>query len=177
MSLYTHFANKEELLDLMYGEVTRRLYADTGRETWQEELLALGHQVRFGLLEHPRWTQLLLRPPPTITSEPRERLVSRMTRAGMSPEVALSTMASALLVAIGLTLVELAFRDPGGESTFGKTFDRLNSWIDVGNRSQVNVARVALSAGDRFDPEGTFRLTMRALVAGLEASTLAAKPA
>jgi len=35
MSLYTHFANKDELMDLMVSEIVRHLYRDNGNATWQ----------------------------------------------------------------------------------------------------------------------------------------------
>lgn len=170
MSLYTHFANKEELLDLMFAEVARRLCADGGHETWQEELLALGYQVRRGLLEHPRWTQLLLRSAEPIASEARERVLGRMTRAGLSAEAAAGTLASALLVAIGLTLVELAVRDPAAAPAISATFDRLR-WGEQG-RAQAAQSTRAAQASAGIESEATFELSMRALVAGLAAAPL-----
>ncbi len=58
MSLYTHFANKEELLDLMYTEVSLRIYADEQHPTWQTELFALSKRVLRTLGDHPRWIDL-----------------------------------------------------------------------------------------------------------------------
>jgi AcrR family transcriptional regulator len=167
MSLYTHFSNKEELLDLMYSEVSRRLYADTGHDTWQEELLALAHQVRRGLLEHPRWTPLLSRPAPPLAVATRERLLRMLTDSGMSPEMALRTMSAAILSAVGLALVELTFREPDGESSFGKRFDRLRTWFenDV-PQPETAVTRAALSSMARLDLSETFSFAMQSLVDG-----------
>src|ERR1700753_1666688 len=53
MSLYSHFENKEQLLDLMYAEIVRRMYPDQGHGTWQSELFALCQHIRALLLEHP----------------------------------------------------------------------------------------------------------------------------
>jgi AcrR family transcriptional regulator len=170
MSLYTHFANKEELLDLMYGEVSRRLYADTGHDTWQEELLALVHQVRRGLLEHPRWTPLLSRPAPPLAVASRERLLRMLTDDGMSPELALRTMSSAVLSAVGLALVELTFREPEGESTFGKRFDRLKTWLENDVPQPESAAtRAAFSSMARLDLTETFGFAMQSLVDGANA--------
>ena len=167
MSLYTHFANKEELLDLMFGEVGRRLYADTGRDNWQAELAALGHQVRRGLLEHPRWTPLLARPAPTLDVSGRARLLRMMNDAGMTPENAMRTLSSTVLVAVGLALVEITFREPNGESSFGKRFDRLRTWLENdAPPGESDVARAAMIAMRRLDLGDTFDFAMQTLVDG-----------
>jgi AcrR family transcriptional regulator len=168
MSLYTHFANKEELLDLMYTEVASRLYADTGHGTWQEELLALGHQMRSLLLQHPRWTPLLSRPAPLATIAIRERVLRMMTDAGQTPEAALRALSSTVLVAVGLSLVELTFRDPSGESSFGKRFERLKSWFenDV-SQGEDHLAKAAFAKMPRLDLSDTFDFSIRALLGGM----------
>jgi AcrR family transcriptional regulator len=170
MSLYTHFSNKEELIDLMYGEVARRLYADAGQDTWQKELLALGHQVRSVLLQHPRWTPLLSRPAPPTAVGARERLLRMMTDAGKTPETALRALSSTVLVAVGLALVELTFRDPEGDSSFGKRFDRLKTWFE-NDVPALNspVAKAAFSKMPRLDFSDTFDFTIRALIGGMGA--------
>src|SRR5688572_15040479 len=62
MSLYTHFSTKDELLNLMYRELTRRFFDGERRPTWQAELLALAERSRRVLLRHPHWMALLGRP-------------------------------------------------------------------------------------------------------------------
>ena len=170
MSLYTHFANKEELLDLMFAEVSRRLYADTGRDTWQEELAALSHQLRRGLLEHPRWTPLLSRPTPTLDITTRQRLLRMMIEAGMAPEIALRTLSSGMLVAVGLALVELTFREPNGESSFGKRFDRLRTWLEnEAPPGDNDAARAGMVGMRRLDLSENFEFAMQTLVDGANA--------
>lgn len=168
MSLYTHFANKEELIDLMYSEVASQLYADTGHDSWEDELLALGHQMRAVLLQHPRWIPLLSRPAPAATVAIRERVVRMMTDAGQTPELALRVLSSIVLVAVGLTLVELTFRDPNGESSFGNRFNRLKTWFE--NDSSLGespLAKVAFSKMPRLDLSETFDLSIKALIEGM----------
>src|SRR5689334_14159989 len=104
MSLYSHFSNKEELLDLMYGEIVRRMYIDQGFPSWQEELFVLCKNVRSVLLEHPRWTQLLARPISPVAVPVRERLLSLMTRDGLTPEGAFTALSGALLSTTGFVL-------------------------------------------------------------------------
>jgi TetR/AcrR family tetracycline transcriptional repressor len=125
MSLYSHFANKERLLDLMYAEVAGRLYADVEQATWQAALSALCHQVRGVLLEHPNWLPLLTRPALPLAVPLRERVLRLLTAAGLAPEEALASMTNASLISIGLVMVELAFRDAGGGSRLVTRFERL----------------------------------------------------
>ncbi|HVY29490.1 MAG TPA: TetR family transcriptional regulator [Polyangiaceae bacterium] len=168
MSLYTHFANKEELLDLMYAEMSRRMYADTGHDTWQAELLGLAQQVRQTLLAHPRWATLLSRPAPPLSVAARERVLSMMTTQGMPAADALRCFSTAMVVAIGLSLVELTFREPDGASSFARRFERLRTWFEQDSTSLEPTSREAFSAARHFDLGETFDLAMRTLVAGSE---------
>ena len=125
MSLYTHFANKEELLDLMYQEVTRRLYVDSGNEAWQAEMLAIAQNVRATLLAHTGWTHLLSRRAPPTSVPVRERLLALMVQGGMSSSGALRSLSSVIASAIGLTLFELTFMEPDGSSRLTQRLDAL----------------------------------------------------
>src|SRR6187455_63643 len=84
MSLYVHFANKNQLLDLMYAEVSRRMYEDDHLPTWQGELFRLCQRVRGVLIEHPNWASLLSRPTPPLAVPMRERVLALMVADGMS---------------------------------------------------------------------------------------------
>jgi hypothetical protein len=119
------------------------------------------------LLEHPRWTPLLSRPVAPLAVATRERLLRMLTDAGMSPELALRTVSAAILSAVGLALVELTFREPDGESSFGKRFDPLRTWFesDVPQRESV-VKRAASSSVARLDLSDTFGFAMQSLVDG-----------
>ena len=168
MSLYTHFANKEELLDLMYAEMSRRMYADTGHDTWQAELHGLAQQVRATLLAHPRWANLLSRPTPGTSAVVRERLLAMMTASGMQPAGALRCFSTAMVVAIGLSLVELTFREPDGASSFARRFERLRTWFEQEGTAGEPLSREAFAASHRFDLGETFELAIRTLIAGTE---------
>src|SRR5882724_6481965 len=84
MSLYSHFKNKNELLDLMYAEIAGRMYHVAPQLTWQAELLAVARQVRSVLIEHPAWIPLLSRPSPPFAIPMRERVINAMVAAGVS---------------------------------------------------------------------------------------------
>jgi TetR/AcrR family transcriptional regulator, tetracycline repressor protein len=171
MSLYSHFANKEGLLDLMYAELSRRLYPDSGQATWQAELSTLAFHIRKTLLAHPRWTPLLSRPAPPASVPVRERVLTLMVDAGIPAEQALSGMSSTILVALGLTLVELNFLEPDGESTLTRRFDRLKATLaeePAGAREPTTRAAVAGPA--RFDFEKTFQVSLETLIRGFAVS-------
>jgi AcrR family transcriptional regulator len=92
MSLYTHFSNKNELLDLMYSEITSRMYRDQGYENWQTELLALCARIRTLLLEHPNWAPLLSRPVPPLAISLRERVLKLMMADGATSDEGLRAL-------------------------------------------------------------------------------------
>ena len=172
MSLYTHFASKEELLDLMYVEMANRLYAEANHPTWQEELLAFCRQVRAVLTAHPRWTPLIARPAPAMSVPLRERLLGLMAGDGMSAETALAAVSSAAMVSIGLVLTELTFREADGRSSLTARFERLRVWVESAESPSTDhpVTRSAFSKLPHLDLEDNFTFVIRTLIAGLEAN-------
>ena len=168
MSLYTHFANKEELLDLMYAEISRRLYADSGQATWQAELSALAFHIRSTLLAHPHWTPLLSRPAPPASVPVRERVLTLMVAAGMPAREALDGLSSAILVALGLVLVELTFLDPDGVSRLSRRFDTVKAeFAERGDAAGEPTTRAALAGPARFDFDKSFASSLETLIVGL----------
>lgn len=166
MSLYTHFANKEELIDLMYGEVARRVYTDSGHARWQDELAMLAQRIHGMLLEHPRWIPLLSRPALPVALPVRERVLRLMSEAGKAPEEALRVLHSIGLVAIGQALVELTFREPEGVSAFKKRFDWQRAWYAQEGRADTLSAE-AFAKTPELDLGAAFAFTIRALVDGV----------
>jgi len=172
MSLYTHFVNKEELLDLMYEEISRRLYRDSGEASWQAELAALTLHVRSTLLAHPHWRALLTRPAPLPSIPVRERMLALMVAAGIPAEHALGCLTSAILTTFGLTFVELAFSEPDGGSSFLRRFYTVKSG-PAGDRIAPEPTTRAAFSSARFDLEGTFRLSLSALIEGFSSGQVA----
>ena len=168
MSLYRHFSNKEDLLDLMYAALARRLYADAKHPTWQAELFFLCHQVRHVLTEHPRWAPLLSRPAPPMAVPLRERLLKLMVSDGMSTEGAFAALSAAILTSIGLVLVELTLRGPDGQSSVTNRFDRLKVWVETSSDAQYPLTQEAVSQLPRFALDDNFTFAVRTLIMGLE---------
>lgn len=169
MSLYTHFSNKNELLDLMYSEIASRMYRDQGYENWQTELLALCARIRNLLLEHPNWAPLLSRPVPPLATTLRERVLKLMMADGATSDEGLRALSSAVLVSLGLALVELAFKGRDGESAIEKRYSRLKEWVDSQDLGKHEATRAAMSKVPRFSLLDTFEYTARALIAGIQA--------
>jgi AcrR family transcriptional regulator len=170
MSLYSHFKNKEALLDLMYAEVAYQLYADAEHPTWQSALEGLCHQVRGVLLQHPRWLPLLSRPALPRAVPLRERILSLMMSAGVPPEDALASMTNASLISIGLTMVELSFQRPRGTSVLADRFERLRRWAEKEpSADQQPTTRAAFAKMRRLDLAHNFSVSVSTFIKGLEA--------
>lgn len=169
MSLYTHFANKNELLDLMYAEIARRAYLYEGHESWQSELLALAHRIRSLLSEHPHWTPLLARPVPPLEVTLREQVLRLMVADQMSSVDALMGLSSVALTAIGLMLVESTLQGSGQETVMAKRFERLKEWVETEDGDEHPTTRAALANVARFQFDPVFQFAIHSLITGLEA--------
>jgi AcrR family transcriptional regulator len=172
MSLYTHFTNKEQLLDLMYAEIVRHLYLDADHPTWQAGLRAVCLQIRAVLMQHPRWAPLLSRAAPPMEVPARERLLALMTAHGMAPEAAFATLSSAMLVSIGLVLVEFAFREASDPSNTSRQFVQIKAWVETSSPAAHPVTHAAVSKLSRFDLGDNFQQSIEALIVGLDAKRI-----
>lgn len=168
MSLYTHFSNKSELLDLMYVELAHRMYRDQGYDVWQAELLALCQRMRALLLEHPNWAPLLSRSATPLHIPLRERVLSMMMDDGASSEHGLRALTSAILLSMGLALVELTFRTPDGESAVEKRFGKIREWVASTEGEDQAASREAFTRMPRFRLDDMFEFTAHALIEGLD---------
>ncbi len=168
MSLYTHFSNKEQLLDLMYEEISRRIYEDEQSTSWQAELLALSKRVHRTLAEHSRWIDLLARSTPPTPVAMRERVLRLMVEDGLSAEIALHGLSAVILTSIGLVLANLTMSGSKGRSTLASRFARVKSAFDNAPAMEGAITRLALSKVDRFDFERQLEFTIRTVIAGLE---------
>ena len=178
MSLYTHFANKSELLDLMYTEVARRMYVDSGHDTWQAELFALCLNVGRVLTQHPRWAELLARPAPAFAVPVRERVLKMMLADGLPAEDAARGLSGSMLTAIGLVLARLTMAGTPEKSAAERRTDDLRTLFDATPDEEASMSRrpegpstshPPPARSGRFDYEDTSSFTLRALIAGLDA--------
>lgn len=170
MSLYVHFANKNQLLDLMFAEVSRRMYADEGLPTWQSELFRLCHRVRDILTEHPNWAALLSRPTPAMSAPMRERVLAMMVADGMTDSQAFKALYGILLAAIGMVLAELTMRSPDGKSTFESRIETMKQMLEELPDDESPRARSALQNLEPFSLGDTFSFTVGALISGVSST-------
>ncbi len=170
MSLYTHFSSKAELLDLMYSEFVLRLYGDEAPATWQAGLLAVSNRVRALLVAHPHWVQLLSRPVQPMVVPTREMLLQLMTRDGMTPWQALAALASTVLIAEGLIMLEFSLSGEEGRSRLGERFERMKEWAATPPAAAHPTTRSAFVGSRQFDFADNFTFAMENYVKGLEAA-------
>lgn len=168
MSLYTHVASKEELLNLMHFEVSRLIYEGEPQPTWQTEILALCLRTRRTLLEHPRWLPLCLRryaPLPMLPA--RDRLLALMTSDGMSLQEAFRTLMSVLTTAVAHAMLQVSTEGPESKPV-------LTTRIEQTRKKLAGVSEEALTSTEKavlnsrgFDLDEAFEFTARSLIAGI----------
>jgi AcrR family transcriptional regulator len=167
MSLYTHFSKKDELLDLMYEEIVQTLYPPAGA-TWQASVIAFCHNIRTLLLEHPHWAPLLCRASAVKNVPSRERLLDHLTSSGFAPQEALDLVSRAGMLALGLTLAELSFRDADGVSRIAKRHEDLRALAESAPFAAENpVTRAAYESAPSFDLQKSFSSIVDSFVRGL----------
>lgn len=168
MSLYSHFASKSELLDLMYGELITQVFVDEPHATWQEGVLAACGRIRDVLLGHPHWVPLLARPVPPLALPWREHMLELMIADRFAPEQAFAALSSVVLVAEGLILVELSLLSAEGKSSITERMARLKQWADGDASTGHPTTRLAARAMPAFDLSQNFAVAVRTYVTGLE---------
>jgi AcrR family transcriptional regulator len=174
MSLYSHFAKKEQLLDLMFAQLSQELYPGLEHTTWQSALSAFCHNIRRLLLAHPHWTPLLSRAAPVVALPQREHLLALMTRTGITAERAMSILSSAGLLSLGFSMVEQSSRDHDGVSRIAKRFDNLRQHRDGAFAQENPVTYQALARSSSLDLSEKFQIVVDAFIAGLGLPTPAA---
>jgi len=137
MSLYTHFASKEALLELMVGEIVRHLCQDDGHPTWQAALEGLCRRIYAALHDHPHWAPLLSRSMHQSDVPIRERVLALMVADGMAAEQAFRLMSSAVLSTTGLVIAEHMLRATDGSSAVATRYETLRRWSEGATTSPV----------------------------------------
>jgi len=166
MSLYTHFASKEALLELMVREIVRHLCQDDGHPTWQMALEALCRRIYTALHDHPHWAPLLSRSMHQDDVPIRERLLALMVADGMPAPQAFSLLMSAVLSTTGLVVAEHTLRSSNGDSAVEARYETLRRWSEGTTTSPVT--REALLARTDLLMRDVFDVTLRSLVRGFE---------
>jgi AcrR family transcriptional regulator len=170
MSLYTHFSNKNELLDLMLAQIAAHIYTCEWHPTWQAELIAMCRRVRDLFTKHPKWIPLLSRPTWLAQMPVREHVLKLMAEEGIQAVDGLLALSSAVLTVLGLVLVEQALTGPEGAGVVEKKFEHLKKWMETPAGLRGLEAPTPVSGVIRFDFDRVFDLSVGALVAGFHAT-------
>jgi AcrR family transcriptional regulator len=174
MSLYTHFRNKNGLLDLMLAEVAARMYLCEWHPTWQAELIAMCRRVYHLFTDHPTWIQLLSRPTWLAEMPVREHLLELLADDGIEAADGLLLLSSAVLTVLGLVLVERSLTGPDGECVIERRFEHLKKWIEMPSGPRAAGTPALVSGVMRSEFERVFELSVGALVTGFEAKSAVA---
>lgn len=170
MSLYTHFSNRDELIDLMYAEMVRHFFRDAGNLTWQEELMAVCRRIYTTFLEHPKWVPLLGRSATPIDVPLRERILSMMVEDGIPPEVGFGIISSSSLATTGLAIAQLTYLEEPSHSSLSERYRILRD-----GSTTAPLTRQAVSAQPELAMREVFERTLTALVRGFEVTARQAR--
>jgi AcrR family transcriptional regulator len=170
MNLYTHFAGREELLDLLFEGVIERMLETQRRSTWKQEIDGACRHARQVLLAHPHWLPLLARvavPWPSLHFY--DRLLEGMCRDGFAPEAAMHAFSTLLSFTLGEVLVEQmmsARHQPPVPVQQHALMRTLMPQLPAGAYPGVVAAAPAF---DAWSFDAVFDLGIRSLLDGLEA--------
>jgi AcrR family transcriptional regulator len=177
MSLYTHFANKEQLLDLMFDRVVRRLFPTHGGATWQSEFETAARHARGVLLAHPQWIPLLARAAvPTSSLGFYDHLLRLMAQDGLPRAAAVHGFSSAMSFALGFVLTERMMSPHQGVVVPLRRLALLKEAIPHFPPGTHRHIASAKSAFDTWSFDRVFDLGLRSLIVGIESSFVRSPP-
>jgi AcrR family transcriptional regulator len=149
MSLYAHFQNKMDLVELMREALVARLLTVPMRESWRATLEQLCCHVRTAILANPGWLSLLGPRLPLESSPIASAVEALMIAEGISARVASRTVLDGFLLSLGLAQAQLLFLRSGAPRSVAE---------QAGQRSEL-------------DWDGSFAATVACWIAGLEATS------
>jgi len=177
MSLYAHFAGKEQLHDLMFDRLVQRLFPAHGGSTWQHEFETAGRHARALLLAHPHFIPLLTRtvvPPSSLGFY--DHLLRLMAEDGFSSDAAVHAFSSAMSFTLGFVLTERMMTPRPGEVVPLRRLALLREQIPHLPRGAYPHIASAKAAFARWSFDGVFDLGLRSLISGIEASFVPSHP-
>lgn len=168
-SLYTHVANKDELLELVVDEAFGELRLPAGPSTdWRAAMLDLCHDIRRILLRHP-WISMVMTTAGLVYLGPNmlrlsESLLSILEDAGFDSDTADRASNTLLAYVIGATSTEAAMLTSIARSGLDEQvwFEQFMAAADIATRTYPRIhQRFAAHRGhdsarireDNFDEE------------------------
>jgi len=171
MTLYTHFAGKEQLLDHLFEGVIERLLETERRPTWKQDLEGACRHARGVLLAHPHWVPLLARvtmPPPSLHFY--DRLLEGMCRDGFAPDAAMHAFSTMLSFTLGEVLVERMMSAHHQPPVPVQQLALVRDMVPKLPAGAFPGVDAALPVFGVWSFDAVFELGLRSLIKGLEAS-------
>jgi AcrR family transcriptional regulator len=169
MTLYTHFARKEQLHDLMFERVLEKMFESEPRATWERQLEASCRHARATLLAHPHWLALLTRVSvPPLGLRFYDRLLALMNDDGFSTEAAMHAFSSAMSFTIGLVLVERMMSTHQQLPIPKQRLAIVRSILPTLPAADYRAVHAAAPTFDQWSFDNVFDLGLRSLLAGIE---------
>ncbi|MER5766915.1 TetR/AcrR family transcriptional regulator [Streptomyces sp. NPDC001985] len=177
-SMYTHVANKDELIELVvdevYGEI--EVPGTIGPDGWRAAVAHSAHSMRAAVLRHP-WTASVLGAFAGAFLGPQllrvsERMLALLESAGFGPEEADCAMDTVFAYVLGTTMSEAAWlttlaRDGRGEEEW-----LAGMWpaaeAAVRHHPRLRARHEARAATARPGPEAAFGRGLDCVLDGLE---------
>jgi len=177
MSLYAHFASKEQLHDLMFDRLVQRLFPAHGGATWQQEFEAACRHARGLLLAHPHWLPLLTRTAlPTSSFGFYDHMLRLMVEDGFPRDAAIHAFSSAMSFALGFVLTERMMTPHPGVVVPLQRLVLLKEAIPHFPPGAYRHIASSKSAFESWSFDRVFDLGLRSLIAGIESSFQRSRP-
>jgi AcrR family transcriptional regulator len=172
MSLYSHVASKDDLLDGIVEAMTREAQMPpAGSTDWRDALRQLAGEIRGIILRHPAAAPLLVSRPvmPTRRLEQLDAYARLLQRAGFTEDRAMDVLRTVFMYAHGYALVEacfLACADCGPWPA--DELSRMRRVTEMVSRDAPDhLLRLAMLFCGRSDMEEQFSLGIDLMIRGL----------
>ncbi|MFR9751619.1 TetR/AcrR family transcriptional regulator [Nocardia sp. 004] len=118
MSLYTHVANKDDLIEGIVDVVMQEIDIPVGEGDWRQAICASAGSAHRVLLAHPwvagEWTK---RMPGPARLRFMEAILATLTRAGLDESLVYRGYHAITMHIVGFTIQELGYQTAGGDTS------------------------------------------------------------
>lgn len=173
MSLYSHVANKDALLDGIVEAMTWEAQMPPAADTdWRDALRHLAREIRGVILRHPAAAPLLVsrQVMPTRRLEQLDGYLKVLTRAGFTEDRAIDVLRTVVVHAHGFALVEACFSVCAGSGPGpGDELSRLRRVTEMVPRDAPDhLLRLAMLFCCRCDLDEQFSLGIELMIRGID---------
>src|SRR5215467_14655607 len=173
MSLYSHVASKDALLDGIVEAMTGEAQLPPAGADWRDALRQLAADIRGIILRHPAAAPLLVSRPvmPTRRLEQMDAYVGLLMQAGFTEDRAMDVLRTVVVYAHGYALVEACFTacagcGPWPEDELGQ-MRRVTQMVP--RDAPDHLLRLAMLFCGRCNMDDQFTLGIELMIRGLDA--------